>query len=41
MLPGAQTERVREASVYIGNLDERVTEALVWEMMVQSGPVGM
>ena len=23
-----------------GNLDERCTDALVWELMVQAGPVG-
>ena len=23
-----------------GNLDERVTDALVWELMLQAGPVG-
>lgn len=24
-----------------GNLDERVTDALVWELMLQAGPVGV
>lgn len=23
-----------------GNLDERVTDAIVWELMLQAGPVG-
>ncbi|KAJ2761501.1 Spliceosome-associated protein 49 [Coemansia nantahalensis] len=32
-------ERNQEASVYAGNLDERVTDALLWELMVQAGPV--
>ncbi|KAJ2079408.1 Spliceosome-associated protein 49 [Coemansia sp. RSA 988] len=32
-------ERNQEASVYIGNLDDRVTDALIWELMVQAGPV--
>ncbi|KAJ3361129.1 Splicing factor 3B subunit 4 [Allomyces arbusculus] len=32
-------ERNQEATVYIGNLDEEVTEAMVWELMVQAGPV--
>ncbi|KAJ1939441.1 hypothetical protein DL89DRAFT_310577 [Linderina pennispora] len=32
-------ERNQEASVYIGNLDDRVTDELVWELMVQAGPV--
>ncbi|PWA02929.1 hypothetical protein BB558_000925 [Smittium angustum] len=34
-----QTERNQEATVYIGNLDERVTVSLLWELMVQAGPV--
>jgi len=33
-------ERNQEATVYIGNLDERCTEALIWELMLQAGPVG-
>ncbi|OZJ04367.1 hypothetical protein BZG36_03203 [Bifiguratus adelaidae] len=32
-------ERNQEATVYIGNLEERCTEALVWELMLQAGPV--
>ncbi|KAJ1801638.1 Spliceosome-associated protein 49 [Coemansia sp. RSA 2399] len=32
-------ERNQEATVYIGNLDDRVTDELVWELMVQVGPV--
>ncbi|CAG8455798.1 2182_t:CDS:10 [Ambispora leptoticha] len=31
-------ERNQEATVYIGNLDERCTEALIWELMLQAGP---
>jgi len=31
-------ERNQDATVYIGNLDER-TEALIWELMLQAGPV--
>ncbi|PVU95167.1 hypothetical protein BB561_002001 [Smittium simulii] len=34
-----QVERNQEATVYIGNLDERVTVPLLWELMVQAGPV--
>ncbi|KAI8990767.1 hypothetical protein BDF20DRAFT_840735 [Mycotypha africana] len=34
-----QIERNQEATIYIGNLDERVTESLVWELMLQAGPV--
>lgn len=36
-----QIERNQEATIYIGNLDERCTESLVWELMLQAGPVGM
>lgn len=32
-------ERNQDATVYIGNLDEKVTESLLWELMVQAGPV--
>jgi splicing factor 3B subunit 4 len=28
------------ATCYIGNLDERLNEALLWELMLQAGPVG-
>jgi hypothetical protein len=28
------------ATCYIGNLDERINEALLWELMLQAGPVG-
>ena len=29
-----------DATVYVGGLDEKVTEALIWELFLQSGPVG-
>ncbi|KAI9298801.1 RNA-binding domain-containing protein, partial [Neoconidiobolus thromboides FSU 785] len=32
-------DRNQEATVYVGNLDERCTEALIWELMLQVGPV--
>ncbi|KAJ2778086.1 Spliceosome-associated protein 49 [Coemansia interrupta] len=32
-------ERNQDASVYIGNLDDRVTDEMIWELMVQAGPV--
>jgi splicing factor 3B subunit 4 len=36
----AQVEqRNQDATVYVGNLDERVTEELLWELMLQVGPV--
>ncbi|KDE06636.1 hypothetical protein MVLG_02990 [Microbotryum lychnidis-dioicae p1A1 Lamole] len=34
-----QDDRNQEATVYMGNLDERATDALVWELMLQAGPV--
>jgi len=32
-------ERNQEATIYVGNLDPKVDEELLWEMMVQAGPV--
>ncbi|KAK7935767.1 RNA-binding domain-containing protein [Apiospora marii] len=32
-------EQDKEATVYIGNIDERANDALIWELMVQAGPV--
>ncbi|KAI2641897.1 RNA-binding domain-containing protein [Hypomontagnella submonticulosa] len=32
-------EQDKEATVYVGNIDERATDALIWELMVQAGPV--
>lgn len=32
-------EQDKEATVYIGNLDERVTDGLVWELMLQAGRI--
>ena len=32
---------VSDATVYVGGLDEKVTETLMWELFLQSGPVGM
>lgn len=32
-------EQDKEATVYIGNLDERVTDAIVWELMLQAGRI--
>ncbi|KAJ3518735.1 hypothetical protein NM688_g9397 [Phlebia brevispora] len=33
-----QDDRNQEATVYLGNLDERCTDALIWELMLQAGP---
>jgi len=32
-------ERNQDATVYVGHLDEKVTEALLWELFLQAGPV--
>ena len=32
-------QRNQEATCYVGNLDEKVTEELLWELMIQCGPV--
>ncbi|TKA28934.1 hypothetical protein B0A50_03345 [Salinomyces thailandicus] len=29
----------KDSTLYIGNLDERCTDAIVWELMLQAGPV--
>lgn len=29
-----------DATIYVGGLDDRVTESLLWELFVQAGPVG-
>ena len=30
-----------DATVYVGGLDDKVTEAILWELFLQAGPVGM
>ena len=32
-------EQDKEATVYVGNLDERVTDQIVWELMLQVGRI--
>lgn len=39
MLKPSTTVRNQEATLYVGNLDEKVTEAILWELMIQAGPV--
>lgn len=34
-------ERNQDATIYVGGLDERVNESILWELFVQAGPVGM
>lgn len=33
------SDKNQEATVYVGNLDEKVTESLIWEIMLQAGPI--
>jgi hypothetical protein len=33
-------ERNQDATLYCGDLDQRVTEAILWELMLQAAPVG-
>ncbi|XP_002732430.1 splicing factor 3B subunit 4-like [Saccoglossus kowalevskii] len=39
MAAGPISERNQDATVYVGGLDEKVSEALLWELFLQSGPV--
>jgi len=36
---GKHWEQDKEATVYVGNLDERVTDEIVWELMLQAGRI--
>jgi transketolase N-terminal domain/subunit len=36
---GRKEERNQDATVYVGNIDGQVEESLLWEMMLQAGPV--
>ncbi|KIH90903.1 splicing factor 3b subunit 4 [Sporothrix brasiliensis 5110] len=38
-MAGRHWEQNKEATVYVGNLDERFVEPLMWEIMTQMGPV--
>lgn len=29
-----------DATIYVGGLDEKVSDTLMWELFVQAGPVG-
>lgn len=31
---------ITDATIYVGGLDDKVTESLLWELFVQSGPLG-
>lgn len=32
-------EQDKDSTLYVGNLDERCTDSLVWELMLQAGPI--
>uniref|UniRef100_A0A0N4ZXL1 Splicing factor 3B subunit 4 n=1 Tax=Parastrongyloides trichosuri TaxID=131310 RepID=A0A0N4ZXL1_PARTI len=36
---GSLQERNQDATIYVGGLDEKVNEAILWELFVQAGPV--
>lgn len=38
-MSAAIEQRNQEATCYVGNLDERINEELLWELMLQTGPV--
>jgi splicing factor 3B subunit 4 len=38
-MSAAIEQRNQEATCYVGNLDEKVNEELLWELMLQTGPV--
>ncbi|XP_064642233.1 splicing factor 3B subunit 4-like [Lineus longissimus] len=39
MAAGPIAERNQDATVYVGGLDEKVSEAILWELFLQAGPV--
>ncbi|KAI1727956.1 RNA recognition motif domain-containing protein [Ditylenchus destructor] len=39
MASGPVLERNQDATIYVGGLDEKVSESILWELFVQSGPV--
>uniref|UniRef100_S4RTT9 Splicing factor 3B subunit 4 n=1 Tax=Petromyzon marinus TaxID=7757 RepID=S4RTT9_PETMA len=39
MAAGPISERNQDATVYVGGLDDKVSEALLWELFLQAGPV--
>ena len=38
-LGGPLFERNQEATVYVGNLEQRVNEEIIWELFLQAGPI--
>ncbi len=39
MSGGHHRDQDKESTLYVGNLDERVTDKIIWELMTQGGPV--
>ena len=39
MAAGPVSERNQDATIYVGGLDEKVTESLLWELFVQVTPI--
>eukprot|EP00096_Caligus_rogercresseyi_P007859 TRINITY_DN2598_c0_g1_i1.p1 TRINITY_DN2598_c0_g1~~TRINITY_DN2598_c0_g1_i1.p1 ORF type:complete len:320 (-),score=130.56 TRINITY_DN2598_c0_g1_i1:450-1409(-) len=39
MAAGPVSERNQDATIYVGGLDEKVSDSLLWELFVQAGPV--
>jgi RNA recognition motif-containing protein len=39
MSGGNNEQRNQQNTVYVGNLDERVNDTILWELMIQAGPV--
>ncbi|EST08910.1 RNA recognition motif domain protein [Kalmanozyma brasiliensis GHG001] len=35
----SELDRNQDATCYIGNIDDRATDAIVWELMIQAGPL--
>lgn len=33
------SDRNQDATIYVGGLDDKVTESILWELFVQAGPV--
>ena len=40
MAAGPIAERNQDATIYVGGLDEKVSETLLWELFLEAGPVG-
>lgn len=39
LMPRCAPDRNQDATCYVGNLDERASDALLWELMLQAGPI--